>query len=46
MSERGGSSGSYDDWTVDDLRHRAKELDIEDRSTMTKDELVEALGNH
>lgn len=43
VGERGGHSGSYDDWTVDDLRGRAAELDIEGRSTMTKDELIEAL---
>lgn len=42
-SERGGSSPSYEDWTVDDLRDRAAELDVEGRSDMTKDELIEAL---
>lgn len=46
LGEKGGSSGSYDDWTVDDLRDRAAELDIEGRSSMTKDELISALRNH
>lgn len=46
VSEKGGESGSYEDWTVDDLRERAGELDIEGRSEMTKDELVDALRNH
>ena len=46
VGSRGGQSGSYDDWTVDDLRQRAQELDIEGRSSMTKDELIEALRNH
>ena len=43
---RGGESGSYEDWTKDELAKRARELDIEGRSTMTKDELIEALRNH
>lgn len=44
--ERGGSSPAYEDWTVDDLRDRAEELDIEGRSEMDKDELINALRNH
>jgi hypothetical protein len=46
VGKRGGSSPSYDDWSVDDLRERAAELDIEGRSTMTKAELIDALRNH
>ena len=46
VAEKGGESGSYDDWTVDDLRDRAKELGIEGRSEMDKDELIDALRNH
>jgi hypothetical protein len=46
VGSRGGESGSYDDWTVDDLRKRASELDIEGRSSMSKDELIDALRNH
>jgi hypothetical protein len=42
-SRKGGSSPSYEDWTVDELRERAAELDVEGRSDMTKDELVSAL---
>jgi hypothetical protein len=42
-SEKGGKSQSYDDWSVDDLRERAAELDVEGRSDMNKDELIEAL---
>ena len=46
VGRKGGEHGDYDDWTVDDLRDRAKELDIEGRSDMSKDELVKALRNH
>ena len=46
VAERGGEAGSYADWTKDELAKRARELDIEGRSTMTKDELIEALRNH
>lgn len=46
VGKKGGESGSYDDWTVDDLRKRAAELDIEGRSEMKKDELIQALRSH
>lgn len=46
VGRKGGTSPSYDDWTVEDLRKRARELDISGRSSMTKSELVSALRNH
>jgi hypothetical protein len=46
VGRRGGSSPAYDEWTVDELRGRARELDIEGRSSMTKDQLIDALRNH
>jgi hypothetical protein len=46
VGRRGGSSASYDDWTVEELRDRAKELDIDGRSTMDKGELIKALRDH
>lgn len=46
VGSKGGESGSYEDWTVDDLRSRAAELDIEGRSSMNKDDLIVALRNH
>ena len=42
-SERGGESPPYEEWTKDDLYDRAQELDIDGRSDMTKDQLIEAL---
>ena len=44
--KRGGRSGSYEDWNVDDLRKRAAEIGIEGRSNMSKGELIKALRNH
>jgi hypothetical protein len=46
VSKKGGKSGSYEDWTVDDLRDRAADIGIEGRSDMNKDELIDALRNH
>lgn len=43
VGERGGGASDYEDRTVDELRRRAAELDIEGRSSMTKDELIAAL---
>jgi hypothetical protein len=44
--KKGGQSGSYEDWNKKDLEKRAKEIGIEGRSKMSKDELVDALRNH
>jgi hypothetical protein len=45
VSKKGGESGSYDDWTVAQLRQRAAELDISGRSSMKRDRLIRALRN-
>ena len=46
VGRKGGKSGSYDDWKLEELRRRAGEIGIEGRSKMTKSELVKALRNH
>ena len=46
VGRKGGKSGSYDDWNVDDLRKRAGEIGIDGRSKMNKSELMKALRNH
>jgi hemerythrin superfamily protein len=43
---RGTGGQSYEDWTVEQLRERAAEVDIEGRSSMDKAELIAALRRH
>jgi hypothetical protein len=43
---KGGKSGSYEDWSKQDLQKRAAEIGIEGRSKMNKGELVKALRDH
>lgn len=42
-SQKGGHAAPYENWTRDELYDRASELDIDGRSDMNKDELIEAL---
>jgi hypothetical protein len=46
VGKKGGKSGSYDDWKVEDLRKRAKELGLSGYSSKKKSELVSMLRNH
>ncbi len=46
VGRRGGESGSYEDWTVPELRKRAKEIGLEGYSGKRKAELIKMLRDH
>ncbi len=46
VGKRGGKSPSYEEWTVTELRRRARELEIDGRSSMNKSQLVHALRSN
>ena len=45
VGKKGGKSGSYDDWTVTQLKTRAKGLGISGYSDLTKDKLISKIRN-
>ena len=46
VGKKGGEAGSYDDWTVAELRKRARELDLTGYSGKRKSELIKMLRAH
>jgi hypothetical protein len=46
VGRRGGKSRSYTEWTVPELKKRAKELGMSGYSSLTKDKLISILLNH
>ena len=46
VGARGGDSPPYEEWTVDELRDRARELDLSGYSDLRKEELIELLRSH
>jgi hypothetical protein len=45
VGKRGGEAGDYQDWTVSELKARAKEIGLTGYSKMKKDEVITALRN-
>ena len=46
VSRKGGKGGDYEERTKDELYDKAKQVGIEGRSNMSKNELINALRNH
>lgn len=46
VGRAGGRAGDYDDWSVADLRGRAKELGMHGYSDKKKSELISMLRDH
>ncbi|KAA0962592.1 MULTISPECIES: Rho termination factor N-terminal domain-containing protein [Microbacterium] len=46
VGRRGGEHGDYEDWTVSELRARAKELGLSGYSRMRKEKLISTLRDH
>lgn len=46
VGRKGGKSGSYENWTVDELRNRAKDLGLRGYSGKRKTELIDQLRDH
>ncbi len=44
--KKGGSASNYEERSKKDLYKKAKEVGIEGRSKMNKDQLIDALRNH
>jgi hypothetical protein len=44
-SKKGGKAPPYEDWTREELKKRAAELEVGGRSSMNKQELIDALRN-
>lgn len=46
VGRKGGRSGDYEDWTVNELKDRAKQLGISGYSGKRKAEVIKMLRNH
>lgn len=46
IGKKGGTSPRYEDWSLNELKQKAKEIDIQGRSKMNKSSLIYALRHH
>ncbi|QCQ91379.1 SAP domain-containing protein [Rhodococcus sp. SGAir0479] len=46
VGHKGGKAPSYEDWTVDELKKRAKEIGLSGYSSKRKADLISELRNH
>jgi len=46
VGRKGGKAGDYEEWTVDRLRDKAKDLGLHGYSGKRKSELISMLRNH
>lgn len=46
VGRKGGKSPSYSHWSKNELLERARDIGIRGRSSMTKQQLVDALRHH
>jgi hypothetical protein len=46
VGRKGGKAGDYDDWTVPELKKRARELGLSGYSSLTKSTLIDELRSH
>lgn len=45
-SKKGGKAPPYEDWSKEDLYEKAKQIGIDGRSKMSKQDLISALRSH
>ncbi|MCE4267702.1 DUF7218 family protein [Rhodococcus globerulus] len=46
VAKSGGQSASYEGWTSEELKKRAKELDVQGCSKLKKSKLIDTLRDH
>ncbi|WP_092802931.1 DUF7218 family protein [Rhodococcus globerulus] len=46
VGKSGGQSSPYEEWTVEELKKRAKELDLHGYSKLKKSELIDTIRHH